>query len=99
MAESAHEVQRYWTLLHVVDRLKAGAKDAPTSTHDVPIVVRDLPGRPSLQETVARLEDQTTREGQLGVLSHGYEGLRQAIFPNYVRDQAGDARPVEGSLA
>ena len=94
MAESALEAQKFWTLLHVTDHLKAAAKDVPTSTHDIPMVVEHLPGRPSLAEATARLQDEQTAPGAMATMSHGYEGLRQAIFPNFVKDNRGFAVPT-----
>lgn len=99
MSESGLEAQKYWTLLHVTDKLKAAAKeDVPETKHDIPIVTENLPGRPSLAEATARLADENSSEGALATLSHGYEGLRQALFPGYTRDSEGLARPVDESV-
>lgn len=87
MAESGLEAQKYWTLLHVADQLKPIAKDFPTSEHDIPIVTENLPGRPSLAEARARMDDETEKAGGIASLSHGYEGVRKALFPEFTRDE------------
>jgi hypothetical protein len=80
--ESALEAHRYWTLLHVRDRLVGASKDAPTSKYDVPIRVEELPGQPAAREIIARLEENHVHNPEsLAVLSHGYEAMRQALFP------------------
>lgn len=83
MSESALEAQRYWTLLHVADKLKAAAKDVPTDlNHDVPVTLEHVPGSPSLAKAKAMLANESTFEPGMAELSHGYEGLRHHIFPD-----------------
>src|SRR5207249_4355162 len=62
IVESALEAHRYWTLLHVRDRLVAAAKDTPTSVHDIPIRVDELPGQPAAKEILARIEENHVRK-------------------------------------
>lgn len=89
MAESGLEAQKFWTLLHVADGLKGAAKDLPETKYDIPMVTQKLPGRPSLAEAQLRMEDDRTAPEQMASMSHGYEGVRQALFPSHGRDASG----------
>lgn len=81
--EAHQEAQRYFTLVHVTDRLKSAAKDAPTSKYDIPIRVEQLPGGASLKEARAIAEQAHNDPGKLAAFSHAYESMRQQIFPVY----------------
>jgi hypothetical protein len=100
VAEAHQEAQRYWTLVHVTDRLKGAAKDFKTSEHDIPIRVDEIPGQPSLAETRVIAEDSLNDPSKLAQLAYRYESLRQRTFPDAVPGTGEHAKgaPLGSSL-
>lgn len=90
--ESAQEAQRYWTLVHVTDRIKPAIHDTPQGPHDIPIKVEALPGQDSMKEARAMLEASHQDPSKLASFSYAFEAIRNEAFPKFARNAKDNQR-------